>query len=148
MILGTIKTLDGSKGLTILVDGEDEPTTKNYKYLNSYYPKVGDRVIIEEISGSYVIMGAVTSDFSTTSSAKSAETAATAATATKATTATNATNATNATTAGTCTGNSATATKLATSRKITVHATVASGGGTYTGSAYFDGSGDIYISMG
>lgn len=41
------------------IDGESSPTTKDYMFLSSYTPVVGDRVIIEEISGSYVVLGAV-----------------------------------------------------------------------------------------
>lgn len=59
MILGTIQTVTANEGVTILVDGETTPTTKKYAWLAPYSPKVGDRVLIEEISGSYVILGAV-----------------------------------------------------------------------------------------
>lgn len=60
MILGTIGSYTSGSGLTVTVDGEDSPTTKQYMFLNSYSPTVGDRVLIEEISGSYVILGKVT----------------------------------------------------------------------------------------
>ena len=59
MILGTIQTVKNNEGVTILIDGETAPTTKKYAWLAPYTPRVGDRVLIEEISGSYVILGAV-----------------------------------------------------------------------------------------
>ena len=62
MILGTIQTVTNNEGATILIDGETAPTTKKYAWLAPYYPHVGDRVLIEEVSGSYVILGSITSD--------------------------------------------------------------------------------------
>ena len=95
MILGTISAVDDNNGLQLIIDGEDTATTKKYTYMASYVPAVNDRVLIEEISGSYVIMGKIISDKDLSGIARTAETA---------------TNATNATTAATCTGNAATAT--------------------------------------
>lgn len=63
MILGTIGSYTSGSGLTVTVDGEDSPTTKQYMFLGSYSPTVGDRVLIEEISGSYVILGKVTNAY-------------------------------------------------------------------------------------
>ena len=96
MILGTISAVDSDNGLQLIIDGEDTPTTKKYTYMASYVPAANDRVLIEEISGSYVIMGKVISDVASSGIAREA---------------TNATNAVNATTAAECTGNAATATK-------------------------------------
>ena len=62
MILGTISAVDNDNGLQLIIDGEDSPTTKKYTYMASYVPAANDRVLIEEISGSYVIMGKVISD--------------------------------------------------------------------------------------
>lgn len=59
MILGTINSIDDENGIQIIIDGEDEATTKKYSYLSSYVPAVDDRVLIEEISGSYVIIGRI-----------------------------------------------------------------------------------------
>ena len=101
MILGTISAIDDDNGLQLIIDGEDAPTTKKYTYMASYVPTANDRVMIEEISGSYVIMGKVISDFASSGIARQAD---------KATNATNAENATNATTATSCSGNAATAT--------------------------------------
>lgn len=90
MILGTISAVDADNGLQLIIDGEDLPTTKKYTYMASYVPTANDRVLIEEISGSYVIMGKVINEVSSSGIARTAETA------TNATNAENATNATNA----------------------------------------------------
>jgi hypothetical protein len=95
MILGSISTIDNDNGLQLTIDGEDEPTTKKYTYMASYVPTAGDRVLIEEVGGSYVIMGKIISDVESSGVARTAETAATAE---------------SATTAETCTGNAASAT--------------------------------------
>ena len=109
MILGTISAVDNDRGLQLIIDGEDLPTTKKYTYMQSYVPAQGDRVLIEEVGGSYVIMGKVISDFTESGKARNAETAVNA---TNATNAANATNAEKATKADECTGNAATATQL------------------------------------
>lgn len=64
MMLGTVTALDQSNGLQIKLDGEEEGTKKKYSYLASYVPAVGDRVLIEEISGSYVVLGNLITDYS------------------------------------------------------------------------------------
>lgn len=109
MMLGTVTALDQSNGLQIKLDGEEEGTKKKYSYLASYVPTVGDRVLVEEISGSYIVLGKLTTDYSQSgisractgnaSTATSANSATNATNATTAKSATNATNATNATTA-------------------------------------------------
>ena len=81
MILGTISAIDSDNGLQLIIDGEDEPTTKKYTYMASYVPTVNDRVLIEEISGSYVIMGKVISDVASSGMARVADTAVNATTA-------------------------------------------------------------------
>ena len=101
MILGTISAVDNTDGLQLIIDGEDVATTKKYTYMASYVPVANDRVLIEEVGGSYVIMGKVISDVASSGIARSAQTAVNA---------TNAENATNATTAASCSGNAATAT--------------------------------------
>lgn len=101
MILGTISAVDDVTGLQLIIDGEDEPTTKKYTYMASYVPTANDRVLIEEISGSYVIMGKVISAVSDSgivrqaSNATNAENATNAANADKATKADSADTATN-----------------------------------------------------
>lgn len=101
MILGTISAVDSINGLQVTIDGEDTPTTKKYTYVASYVPAQNDRVIIEEIGGSYVIMGKVISDVSSSGIVRQAENATNAVNATNATNAANAVNATNAETAAT-----------------------------------------------
>ena len=100
MILGTISAVDNSNGLQLIIDGEDVATTKKYTYMASYVPAANDRVLVEEIGGSYVIMGKVISDITDSGNARTAETAVNA---------TTADTALNATTADSCTGNAATA---------------------------------------
>ncbi len=60
MILGTIGTYTAGSGVTLTIDGEETPTTKDYKFLSSYSPVAGDRVLIEEIGNSYVVLGKLT----------------------------------------------------------------------------------------
>lgn len=104
MILGTISYVDDESGLQLIIDGENEPTTKKYSYISSYVPEADDRVIIEEIGGSYVIMGKLITDFESSGLARKADLA------TNATNATNAARADRATVSDSCTGNAATAT--------------------------------------
>lgn len=113
MILGKIDSIDAEEGLKVIVDGEDSPTTKKYNYLSSYVPTQGDHVLIEEIGGSYVIIGKVISEVTSSGivrHASSADSATSATNANHATTATSATSATSATTAASCSGNAATST--------------------------------------
>ena len=128
MILGTVAAVDANNGITVIVDGEEVASEKKYSYLSSYVPAANDKVIIEEISGSYVILGKICTTVAESGQALHAETATTATNAGhattadhadtarvsescsgNATTATTATRATKATTAETCTGNAATA---------------------------------------
>lgn len=84
MILGTVQAVDNTNGLSILLDSETEATTKDYKYLASYVPAVGDRVLIEEISGTYVIIGKVINEVANAGQAVHATSADRATTATTA----------------------------------------------------------------
>ena len=81
MILGTVQAVDNTNGLSILLDSETEATTKDYKYLASYVPAVGDRVLIEQISGTYVIIGKIISTKANAGQAAHATSATTATTA-------------------------------------------------------------------
>ena len=81
MILGTVQAVDNTNGLSILFDSETEATTKDYKYLASYVPAVGDRVLIEQISGTYVIIGKIISTKANAGQAAHATSATTATTA-------------------------------------------------------------------
>lgn len=75
MILGTISAYSSGTGVRLTIDGESSPTSKNYMFLSSYTPTVGDRVIVEEISGSYVVIGKVVKTPATVAHATSADTA-------------------------------------------------------------------------
>lgn len=99
MILGTISAIDNDNGLQLIIDGEDSATTKKYTYVSSYVPAANDRVLIEEIGGSYVIVGKVISDFTESGIARSADVSASCTG-----------NAATATTAAACSGNAATST--------------------------------------
>ena len=59
-LLGIVKTIN-STGLSIQIDGELDPTKKDYLFLGSYIPKVNDRVLIARIGSSYVVLGNVAS---------------------------------------------------------------------------------------
>lgn len=110
MILGEVSSIE-TGGLTVTIDGEDTPTTKEYCFLSSYVPTAGDRVLIEEINGTYVVLGKVvstsggggethadTADYATNAGhANTADTAGSATSAGSATTAGSADTATNAT---------------------------------------------------
>lgn len=62
MMLGTISSWSNNSGATITIDGENAATVKPYLWLSPYRPRVGDRVLIEEVSGQYIILGKVTND--------------------------------------------------------------------------------------
>ena len=60
LLLGTVAECDTV--IKILIDGEGEATTKAYPRLSSYTNvAIGDRVVIANINGSYVILGKVVS---------------------------------------------------------------------------------------
>lgn len=101
MKLAKVESVDQNSGLTLLVDGETSSTTKKYKYLNSYVPAENDRVVIDEISGSYVVIGKITNDYTDAGNVRTASEASHAA---------EADHAARADTASACTGNAATAT--------------------------------------
>lgn len=61
MILGTISDAT-TNGVTLTIDGDTSATTKEYMFLSPYYPETGDRVLIEEVGGQYVVLGKVISD--------------------------------------------------------------------------------------
>lgn len=61
MILGTISDVT-TNGVTLTIDGDTSATTKEYMFLSPYYPENGDRVLIEEVGGQYVVLGKVISD--------------------------------------------------------------------------------------
>ena len=112
MILGKVTAVDNINGIRVMVDGEESATTKKYSYLASYVPAVNDRVLIEEVNGSYVILGKICSEVEQSGIVRKAATADSATNAVNAQTAANCTgNAATATTAAACTGNAATSSK-------------------------------------
>ena len=62
MMLGTISSWSNNSGARITIDGENAATVKPYLWLSPYRPSVGDRVLIEEVGGQYVILGKLTND--------------------------------------------------------------------------------------
>lgn len=58
MIFGKVTAFD-SGGVQLLIDGEEETTIKKYKRLSSYSPTVNDRVAIEKVGDSYVVLGKI-----------------------------------------------------------------------------------------
>lgn len=75
MILGTVHARDDTEGLQIIIDGEEEATEKKYHYLASYVPAAGDRVLIEEIGDSYVVIGKVIDQYASSGQARHASSA-------------------------------------------------------------------------
>lgn len=57
--LGTVSGLFSIGTAQVQFDGEDFPSEKEYSYLESYRPKVGDRVLITLASGTYIILGKI-----------------------------------------------------------------------------------------
>lgn len=54
--LGTVVELFAKGTAKIRFDGEETPSEKEYSYLASYKPSVGDRVLLASVAGTYVIM--------------------------------------------------------------------------------------------
>lgn len=55
--IGTIASADGKP--TITFAGEDQPSEKQYSFLGSYVPNVGDRVLLARMKNTYVVMGRI-----------------------------------------------------------------------------------------
>lgn len=56
--MATVMSVSGGRPI-IRFNGETKNAEKKYKYLGSYSPAVGDKVILARISRSYVILGKV-----------------------------------------------------------------------------------------
>ena len=67
LFLATVANVNSS-GLTLIMDGELEATTKRYKYMTSGYadPAAGDRVVVMKMSGTFVVLGRIGSSPKTT----------------------------------------------------------------------------------
>lgn len=57
--LAVVVALFSNNTAKITFDGEEEASEKQYSYLDSYVPGIGDRVILASVSGTYVILGKV-----------------------------------------------------------------------------------------
>lgn len=57
--LGQVAELFENDTAKILFDGEDIPSEKQYAYLSSYVPTVGDRVLLAVTGRTYVVLGKV-----------------------------------------------------------------------------------------
>ncbi|CAK7084113.1 hypothetical protein [Tissierella sp.] len=57
--LATVISLFDNKTAKIQFDGEDTPSEKQYSYLDSYTPKVADRVLLASTDGTYAVLGKV-----------------------------------------------------------------------------------------
>jgi hypothetical protein len=57
--LGVVSALFENGTAQVTFDGEDSASQKQYAYLDSYSPKLGDRVLLASISNNYVILGKV-----------------------------------------------------------------------------------------
>lgn len=55
--MATVTSTSG--GIFIQFYGEDTPSQKPFKRLNSYTARVGDVVLVQKINGSYIITGKV-----------------------------------------------------------------------------------------
>lgn len=59
LFLGTVYDVT-SDGVRITFDGNDSPTNKRYKRLNSASLSSGDRILAVKQSGTYIILGKIT----------------------------------------------------------------------------------------
>lgn len=53
--IGEIASVNGKP--TVRFAGENQPSKKEYSYLDSYTPVSGDRVLLARVKGTYVILG-------------------------------------------------------------------------------------------
>lgn len=52
-------TAIGSGGVSVRFEGEDTASDKTYTVVQSYRPTLGDRVVMLNISGTYIVLGSV-----------------------------------------------------------------------------------------
>lgn len=57
--LGKIDNNYSSGRPKIMFDGEDVASLKGYNYISSYTPKAGDRVLLQKVAGTYIILGKI-----------------------------------------------------------------------------------------
>ncbi len=58
-LLATVYVYSIGTGIRLVIDGETTRTTKWYMHLSSYSPSNGDRVLVLEIAGTYIVLGKV-----------------------------------------------------------------------------------------
>ena len=58
LVLATVSTASSSQAF-LIIDGETEPTTKGYTFLESYAPRKNDRVLCAVIGDQYVVLGKI-----------------------------------------------------------------------------------------
>lgn len=52
-------TAIGSGGVSVQFEGEDTASDKTYAVVQNYHPILGDRVVVLNISGTYIVLGSV-----------------------------------------------------------------------------------------
>lgn len=57
--LATVVDLFENATAKVLFDGEEEPSEKQYSYLDSYIPSIGDRALLGTLGGTYIILGKI-----------------------------------------------------------------------------------------
>jgi hypothetical protein len=57
--IGVVVELFENSTAKITFDGEESASEKQYAYLASYKPSIGDRVLLANVSGTYIIMGKI-----------------------------------------------------------------------------------------
>lgn len=58
-LLATVYVYTSGQGIRLVIDGETTRTTKWYRHLSSYTPSNGDRVLVLEIAGTYIVLGKI-----------------------------------------------------------------------------------------
>lgn len=56
--LAVVKSISSGKTI-VQFDGEEESSNKSYSRLGSYLPTVGDRILLLNVGGTYVIAGEI-----------------------------------------------------------------------------------------
>lgn len=56
--LASITTIN-SGGVSVQFEGEDTASDKTYTVVQNYHPTLGDRVVMLNISGTYIVLGSV-----------------------------------------------------------------------------------------
>ena len=57
--LATVVDISQNNTAIIQFDGEEEPSSKSFAFLDSYQANIGDRILLSNVGGTYVIIGKV-----------------------------------------------------------------------------------------